>query len=215
VRKLVVLAVVLVALVAGDAVAKSAATSAIESGVKAKVLGVASVHASIHSFPFTGRLLAAGEVSRLDLELDQVAGHGVDVAELGIRATDLELDRNVLLGKAHVRITGVHRVTVSATITEAEVRALTHADVHLLADRATVTVAGRTLTAGVDASAGHIRLSLGGLPALSIPEPDTALFPCTIEVKVVTGALRAVCTSDRLPQIVIDAVGSVDLRRSR
>ena len=212
-RRLIVVAVVLVALVGVDALARASAESAIESGVKAKVQGVASVQAHIHSFPFTGRLLLAGQVSTLDLELDQVVGHGIDVAALGVHASGLELDRNVLLGKHHVRITGVHAVTVRATITEAEIRTLTHADVHLVPGHATVTIAGRTLDAAVQVSGGRIRLSVGSLPALTVPAPDAGLFPCAIQAEVVAGALEASCTSDHLPQIVIDAVGSVDLQR--
>jgi hypothetical protein len=214
VRRLVLIGVLVLALVAGDAVARSAAQSAIESGVKANVQGVATVHARIHSFPFSGRLLAAGQISRLDLDLDQVAGHGIEVAKLAVRATGLRLDRNVLLGKAHVRITGVDSVSVTATITEDEIRTLTHADVRLLPGRATVTVAGRTLTAGVTAASGRIRLTVAGLATITVPAPDAVLFPCTIEMRVITGAVQASCTSDHLPTIVIDAVGSVDLKRS-
>ena len=212
-RRLIVVAVVLVALVGVDAIAKGAAESAIESGVKAKVQGVATVQARIHSFPFTGRLLLSGQVSTLDLELDQVVGHGIAVAALGVHATGLELDRNVLLGKHHVRITAVDSVTVRATITEAEIRALTHADVRLVPGHATVTIAGRTLDATVSVSGGRIRLAVGSLPALTVPAPDSGLFPCAIEAVVVAGALEASCTSDHLPQIVIDAVGSVAQQR--
>src|SRR3954449_9509847 len=97
-RKLVVLAVLVAVLLVGDLAAKSVAESAVEKGVGSKVAGVGSVDAEIHSFPFTGRLLAQGEVSTLDLRLSDVTGHGIDVAWLRLETTGLELDRSVLFG---------------------------------------------------------------------------------------------------------------------
>jgi hypothetical protein len=211
-RRFGVIAVLVLALLAGDAIARGVAQSAIEAGVEAKVQGVGSVRARIHSFPFTGRLLVGGRVSELDLELDEVAGHGIQVGRLVVEARGLTLDRGVLLGKGHVRLTGVDAVTVRATITEAEIRSLTHADVRLLPGRATVTVRGRTLAAAVTVAGGRIRLTVAGIPALTVPVPDAGLLPCAVGVAVVAGAVEGSCTSDHLPQIVVDAVGSVALR---
>jgi hypothetical protein len=211
-RKLLLVVVLVAVLLVGDLAAKSVAESAVESGVRSRVQGVGAVDAQIHSFPFTGRLLASGEVSTLDLRLSDVTGHGIDLAWLRLEAKGLKLDRNVLLGSAHVRITAVDTVTVTADITEAEIRKVTGADVRLLDGKAQVSAAGVTATADVTVTGGKIRLAVAGVPALTVPVPDNALLPCAVQARVVVGAVLASCTAHQLPGIVVDAVGSVDLR---
>lgn len=204
------LAVVLVALYVGDVLARSAAESEVESGIRSSVEGVGGVDARIRSFPFTVRLAAAGQVSTLDIRLTDVVGRGIDVASLRLRIEGLRLERRVLLG-GRARITDVDEVTVTASITEAEVRAATGIDVRLLDGRASVTVAGVTADAEVTVTEGRIELRAGGLPAISVPVPGDELLPCAVSARVVVGALLAECTTDRLPPIVIEAIGSVDL----
>ncbi|MCU1484799.1 MAG: hypothetical protein JWN67_1545 [Actinomycetia bacterium] len=212
-RKLIVLAVLVAVLVAGDLAAKSLAESAVESGVRSKVQGVGSVDAQIHSIPFTGRLLFQGRVSTLDLRLTDVTGHGIDVAWLRLEATGLELDRSVLMGDSHVRIKGVDSVAVTANITEDQVRRATGADVRLLDGRAQVTVGGITSTAEVAVVDGKIGFTVGNAQVFSVPVPDSDLLPCPIDARVVKGAILASCTADHLPDIVVKAVGTVDLQR--
>lgn len=211
-RKLVVLAVLLTALWFGDVLARSTAESAVESGIRSQVRGVGDVDAQIRSFPFTVRLLAAGEVSTLDLRLSEVVGRGIDVAWLRLRVDGLRLERRVLLG-GRARITHVDEVTATANITEADVRAATGADVRLLDGRASLTVAGVTREAEIRVADGRIHLAVAGFPSFSLPVPGNELLPCEVNARVVVGALLAECTSDRLPPIVVEAIGSVDLRR--
>ena len=209
---LLVLVGIVALLVVGDVAAKHFAESTIADQIHSRVAGVGTVHASIHSFPFVGRLVVQSKVSRLDLSLTDVTGHGIDVARLDVDAEDIELDRSALLGSSHAKINGIGSMTVTATISEATVRALAHADVHLLAGRATVTVAGQTLDATATAENGHLRLAAAKGPALTVPIPDASLLPCQVKVALVPGALRLSCTSSTLPQLVVDAVGGVDLR---
>jgi hypothetical protein len=212
-RKLLVLAVLVAVLLVGDVLARSAAESAVETGVRSKVAGVGSVEARIDSFPFTGRLLAQGQVSNLDLRLSDVTGHGIDVATLRLEAVGLVLDRSVLFG-GKVRVKRVDRVTVTATIDEAQISQATGAEVELLdGGRARVTYRGVTATARVTVSDGAIRFTAGGLPALTVPVPDSDLLPCEVDATVVDGAVLASCTADHLPAIVLRAVGTVDLQR--
>jgi hypothetical protein len=210
VRKLLVLGVLVAVLLVGDLVARSAAESAVEDGVRSKVQGVASVDARIRSFPFTARLLAQGKVSTLDLRLTDVMGHGIDVATLRLVTKGLVLDRSVLIG-GRVRVTHVDRVTVTATITEAEVRDLTHTDVRLHDGRADVTAAGVTAGAEVTVEEGQIRLSAGSVGVLRVPLPDSDLLPCVVDARVVDGAILASCTADHLPAIVVRAIGTTEL----
>lgn len=210
-RKLIVLVVLVGGLVLGDVLARSAAESAVESGLRSRVEGVGAVDAQIRSFPFTVRLGAAGEVSTLDLRLSDVVGRGIDLAWLRLRMDGLRLDRSLLVG-GEARITDIDEVAVTANITEASVREATGADVRLLDGRATVTVAGVTADAELAVAEGRILLAIAGLPPFSVPLPGNELLPCAVDAEVVVGALLAACTADRLPRIVVDAIGSVDLR---
>lgn len=210
-RKLIVVTVLLAALIVGDLLATSAASSALESAISSRVGGVGAVDADIRSFPFTLRLLAAGEVSMLDLRLTEVVGRGIDVAWLRLEMEGLRFDRSVAFG-GEVRIIDVGQVVVTANITEAAVREATGADVRLLDGRATLTAGGVTTDAAVTVTGGRILLAVDGVPPASVPLPGNELLPCAVDARVVAGALLAECTADRLPQIVLDAVGSDDLR---
>jgi hypothetical protein len=215
IRKLLLfMAVVAVgALVVGDVVAKGVAERAIASEVRKRTSGVVDVDAEISSFPFLGRLLVQGKVPELALTLDEVSGHGVNVTKLDVVVRDLTLDRAALLGGKHVRIKALRSMTVTASISEATVRAVTHADVRLLEGRATVTAAGRTVEATPTVADGHITLTVASVPVpVSLPLPDAGLLPCPVEVHVVAGALELSCTATTLPEVVVDAIGGTTLR---
>jgi len=209
---LVSLLAVLALLAIGDLAAKHAAEHAIASEAQSHMAGVGTVKATISSFPFVGRLLVQAKVSKLDLLLSDVTGHGIDVARLDVVGRAIELDRSALAGSQHVKIKGLDSVTVTATISEATVRALTRADVRLLAGKATVTVAGRTVDAAARVEGGSVRLVVASTPVASLPMPDSSLLPCQVALTITPGALELACTATRLPTLVVDAVGSVSLR---
>ena len=209
---LVILAAVVALFVLGDVAAKHFAESTIADQIHGHVKGVGSVDASIHSFPFVGRLVVQGKVPRLDLTLTDVTGHGVDVARLDVDARDIELDRSALVGSQHVKIKGLDSMTVTATISEATVRALTKADVRLLDGKATVTVLGKTVDATATVHGGSIRLVVASTPVASLPVPDSSLLPCQVALRITPGALQLACTATTLPKLVVDAVGSISLR---
>lgn len=210
-RKLLVLAVVVIGMVIADVVVRTTAESALADGIRDNTVGVGSVTADIDSFPFTGRLLAGGHVSKVDVRLDDVTGYGIDVAQLRIEAFGLVLGRRALYGGG-VRIEDVDSVTVTAVITEGAIRAVTGADVRLRPGRAEVTVRGVTFTATAAVVAGTIRLTIDPLPAVSVPLPTSDLVPCTLAARVEEAQVVATCTADHLPTIVTDAVGTVPIR---
>jgi len=92
------------------------------------------------------------------------------------------------------------------------VSAASGAEVELLdGGKAKVTYKGVTAMADVAVVDGTIRFSAAGLPALSVPLPDSDLLPCAVDATVVAGAVLASCTADHLPDIVLRAVGTVDI----
>lgn len=206
----VLLAIFLVA----DRIALARAETGVAEAISAQVQGVGSVESSIDSFPFTGRLALQGEVSTLRMRLRDITGQGIDVAELLVVAHDIELDRRLLLERADVRVTDVGSATATVRITEGAVRRATGVQVDLRSDgTAGVTMGGVTASASAVVEAGLLRLTLEGQPALTVPLPGSSLLPCTPDVRVVADAIVAACEADRLPAIVLDAIGSVELRR--
>lgn len=199
---LIVLAVAL--LLGGDRFASGYASSEAEDAIGDYLAGVAEVEVDIDSFPFVGRLGVAGSVSRLEVRLTDVLGQAVNMASVRFDARGVELDRGALLG-GDVYVTDVREVRVAARITEAEVRRLTRADVELGDGRATVTVAGARLGADVAVVDGTIRLGVAGLD-LRVPLPDAGFLPCTVDARVVDGALLAHCVADELPSFIAGAV---------
>ena len=85
-RLLIALAILLVVLTVGDFVAKAYATTQLRDRAQAAVRGATTSSASISSFPFTGRLLVAGSVQKVQLT---GLGSGTVTAEL----TDVEISR--------------------------------------------------------------------------------------------------------------------------
>ena len=213
-RKLLVLLVLVGAIgLVGDQLARQRAESAIEAAIEARVERVSSVDATISSFPFLGRLVATGRVERLRMHLRDVAEQDVNVEVLTVDATGIRLSRQVLLGESRVKVTAVDDVTATVRISEDEVRRVSGADIRLLDGSAEVTAAGATVTATVEASTeGGITFSVAGLPSVTVPLPATDLLPCAPTVEVVLGAVEASCSADRLPQIVVDAIGAAELQ---
>ena len=183
-RKLVLLALVGAVAVVGDLVAEQRAEAAVEAAIESRVERVGSVDAAVTSFPFLGRLAASGRVEQLELHLRDVAEQSVTVADLYVDARGIRLSRQVLLGESRVRITDVDSVAARMTVTEDEIRRATGVPVELEP----------------------------GMPVPDVPLPATDLLPCEPEVEVVQDAVEASCTADRLPRIVVDAVGSTELR---
>jgi hypothetical protein len=192
---------VLVLLVVADRAAAAYAESQVESAVHDRLFVRTSAH--IHSFPFLVRLGAAGQVSRLDVRLDDVLGHGIDLESIRFDADDVRLERGGLL-HGDVQVTDVGSVRITARISEAAVRAVTHADVRLTNGRASVTVLGRTAGASLSVRGGRLRVG-----PVSVPLPDASLVPCAVDVRVVEGAIEASCVDDQLPPFVAQAVVSL------
>jgi hypothetical protein len=195
-----VLVALVVGLLVGDVGAKRYAESSIETAVRREIEGVSGVDASISSFPFVGRLLVQGRVSHVSLTLDDVVGHQIPVDELRLDVDGLELDRRSLLDSQHVEITGVDHVRFRARITRANVESV----LGPLTDVAFTLTDGATLRV----ADGHVQLG----PGVSFPLPGSEVVPCDATAHVEHDEVVVECASDRLPQILLDAVGSLELR---
>lgn len=193
------LGVVVVVLVVGDLLARAYVETGVEASLREELHDVGSVDADISSFPFVGRIIVGGEVRRVRFTLTDVGGHELPVAALRLTVDGLRFDRSSLVNHSRLRVTGVDSVRVTAVVSADAMEALLGpaAGALDLAEGASVRIAG-----------GRVELPGG----LSIPVPPVELLPCDASATIVERSLVFECVADRLPAIVVAAIGSVDLR---
>src|SRR5438876_6281464 len=93
---LVIPTVILLALIIGDRAAKGWAESKLAERAAAYYPPGSGSSASIHSFPFIGRLLFSGSVPRVDVNLDDLRIQTVLIRQLSIHVSDVKLNRSDL-----------------------------------------------------------------------------------------------------------------------
>ena len=110
-RLLIVLVVVLVVLgillVGADFAAKAYATNQLRDRAEAAVRAATSSSASITSFPFLGRLLIAGSVQEVRVQVGPAAAGRLTFASVAVDLHDVHVDRNRLIRQREVRLTGI------------------------------------------------------------------------------------------------------------
>lgn len=199
-----------------DLLARRYVEGQIVASTEQELRELAGVDAEISSFPFLGRIALFGSVDRLELRLDEILGRGVDVATLELRIDGLRLDRSSLLETNQVRITAIDSARLTANISEEALNAVVPVPgvrIDLVDDAVELTVAGRTVTAGIEVSDGRLTFRPPDpVPDVSLPLPSSELLPCRVSGRVRQDRLELTCVTDRLPQIVVDAIGSADLR---
>lgn len=203
-RKLLVASVVVVVLGAVDVMAKSWAESQIESRARNEGGAEASASASIHSFPFLGRLLLTGSAGDVDLRMHDVAAQQLKFSTVGIDLVDVRLDRNKLFsGDAELR--SIDKGTITVGFSAEDLSEQLKVPVTIDDGKISVTVRGATAVATPVATAeGSVRLQVQGLPAFNVPIPQTRLVSCPVaKVEVDDGELRASCTVEEIPPALL------------
>jgi hypothetical protein len=198
-RLLIALAILLVVLVVGDFVAKAYATSQLRDRAERAVRGATSSTASISSFPFTGRLLLAGSVPKVDVRVGPVVAGRVTFASISVDLHDVHVDRNRLINDQQVQLTGLGSGTVTAELTDVEVSRLAGTRVTFAPGRVMVSAAGVDVAASVQVTNGS--MSFGGLRLpIQLRIPRAPLFPCDATSAVVKeGAVDLSCTVHDVP----------------
>ena len=195
-KLLIVLAIVVVVLVAGDFVAKAYASSQLRDRAQRAVRGATSASSSISSFPFTGRLLVAGQVQNVHVRVSPVAAGRVTFSSVSVDLHDVHVDRNRLINDQQVQLTSG---TVTAELSDVEVSRLAGTPITFRPGRVTVSAAGVDVAASVQATDGS--LSFGGLRLpIKFRVPRAPLFPCDATGAVVKqGAVDLSCTVHDVP----------------
>ena len=186
-------------LVAGDVVARSVAESQIRDRVVVAAGPAGETSARITSFPFLGRLLTAGDVSRIRVAATDVTVEGLTLARVAVDLRGVTLDRDRLLAEQKVVLTDLASGTATAEITAEQLSERIGLAVTLEQGRARVRVAGQTLTADASVSDNRLRLTVAGfdVPALRIPR--LPLLPCVADAEILPGRIRLTCSVDRVP----------------
>ena len=200
--------VVLVVLAFGvDRVALAVAAGRLRDRVQQRVPS-GTVRASISSFPFLGRLLLTGYISKVRVNVERPVAGPLTFSSVAADLRGVTVDKSQLLRDRQVRLTGIESGTVSGEISQEQVSRAVHADVQFHSGgKAVVSFRGLVrVEATVRVSGGVLTLQAGRLPTLSLPIPKAPLLPCqTSTVEVLEGRVRASCTIQRLPAEVAAA----------
>jgi hypothetical protein len=212
VRKLVVgvLIFLIVVLLAVDVGSRLWVQQKMASTISRQVPGVRKVQAEISSFPFLGRLFLLGDVSKVTIKMQDVTTDLVDISQLRASVTGAKLDRGRLMG-GHITVTKVSKVAVAAVLSDADLSQAAHVSVHVTTGKATVEVAGVHASVSVAVQGRYLTLGAAGV-SVHVPIPAEEYMPCVPGVQLEEGQAVLACTSDHLPSVVVQAIGSVNLQ---
>ena len=155
--------------------------------------------ARIDSFPFLGRLLTSGEVSRLRVAAADVTVEELTMARVALDLHGVTLDRDRLLSDQKVVLSELDRGTATAEVTAEQLSERLGVNVTLEPGRARVRVAGQTVSAAASVTDNTLRLSVAGLSVPALRIPRLPLLPCVADAEILAGRVRLTCSVDQVP----------------
>lgn len=186
--------------VAAELVAPRLVADRVEQGVRERSSEATAVRADAGAFPFLPTLLAQGQVRRLSVTLEQVAGQQVPIAEVTFGLEGIQLDRDALFA-GEVEVTDIDTGTVTL---ELELGPLGDA----LGDA--LSGLGGIGELGPDAFTVRERtlvIAPAGVAGAEVPLPGE-LLPCAPDqVAVGDGVVRLSCAFTEVPGILVQSAG--------
>jgi hypothetical protein len=155
--------------------------------------------ARIESFPFLGRLLAAGEVARIRVAASELTVEGLTFARVALDLHGVTIDRDLLLSDQKVVLTDLDRGTATAEVTAEQISERVGLPVTLEPGRARVRVAGQTVTATASVTDNTLRLAVSGVSVPALRIPKLPLLPCVANAEIGAGRVRLTCSVDQVP----------------
>jgi len=155
--------------------------------------------ARIESFPFVGRLLTSGQVSRIRVAAADITVEGLTFARVAVDLRGVTFDRDRFLSERKVVLSSLDQGTASAEVTAEQLSVRLGVDVTLLAGKAQVRVAGQTVTATASVTGNALRLSVAGMSVPPLGIPKLPLVPCVTSAEILPGRIRLSCTIDQVP----------------
>jgi hypothetical protein len=185
--------------VAADVAARAVAETQLRDRVAVEAGSAGPTTARIDSFPFLGRLLSAGDVSRIRVASADVTVEGLTLARVAVDLRRVRIDRDRLFSEQKVVLSDLESGTATAEVTAEQLSERLGVDVTLEAGRARVRVAGQSVTATASVSDNVLRLVVSGVnvPALRIPR--LPLLPCVADAEILPGRIRLTCSVDEVP----------------
>jgi len=217
---IVVPTVILLALIVGDQAAKGWAESKLAERAAVYYPPGAGSSASIHSFPFLGRLLVSGSVPRVDVTLDDLHVDPVLIRQLSIHVSAVKLNRSDLFhGRVHLDDVGAGKMV--ATIDGPSLARAAGVDLRFTSGEVSVheKIQGVNVIAkGKVAVKGNLvtvtPTSVEGLAvppsrfAVSYRIPGIEILPCQADVKIIENAIVVACTVTDVPPALVQAAQS-------
>lgn len=184
---------------AADVGVRSAAESQLRDRVTVAAAPAGATSARIESFPFLGRLLASGGVSRIRVSAAEVTVEGLTFARVAVDLHDVTFDRDLLVSERQVVLESLARGTAVAEVTQEQLSERLGVTVTLEAGRARVRVAGQAVTANASVSDNTLRLTVSGLSVPTLRIPRLPLVPCVANAEILPGRIRLTCTVTEVP----------------
>ncbi len=217
---LVVPTVILLALIVGDQAAKGWAESKLAERAAAYYPPGSGSSASIHSFPFIGRLLVSGSIPRVDVNLDDLRIETVLIRRLSIHVSNVKLARGELFG-GRVRLDDVGQGRIVATLDGPALAKAVGLDVRFTPGEVEVheKIQGVDVTAkGKVAVKGNlVTVTPTSVEGLSVPAsrfaisyriPGIEILPCQADVKIIQNGLVLACDVADVPAALVQAAQS-------
>jgi hypothetical protein len=220
VRKWILLVIptaLLLLLIVGDQAAKGWAESKLAERAAAYYPPGSGSSASIHSFPFIGRLLFSGSVPQVDVNLDDLKVEALLIRRLSIHVSDVRLNRSDLFGgKVHLDDVGEGKIVATidgpslAKAVGVDVRFTPgEVEVHKRIQGVDVTGKGKVTVKG-----NLVTLTPTSVEGLNVPPssltvsyriPGVEILPCQAAVKVVQNGIVLSCAVTDVPTALVQA----------
>jgi hypothetical protein len=203
---LAIVVVLAVVLGFGDVQARHYAERQLAHRIRTNVTA-STVHVTISSFPFVGRLVVFGTVGQIRAQATNVSSGNYTFDSVVATVHRVKIDRSALLRDQQVQVTSIDRGTVTADMTNAEVdkaiaSTIPGVSVNIGNGSVQATVAGVSVTAQVEVVAGELHVSAAGFQ-VSIPVPQLPLLPCVASATLVPGHLQLSCTIHEVPPALL------------
>jgi hypothetical protein len=185
--------------VAADVGSRSVAEAQLRGRVSAAARPAGPTSARIGSFPFLGRLLVSGDVSRVRVSAADVTVDSLVFARISLDLDDVSFDRSRLFSDRKVVLESLRRGRAVAEVTQDRLSDALRVPVTLDAGRARVRVAGQLVTAKATLTDNTLRLSVAGLSVPALKIPRLPLVPCVADAVILAGRIRLTCSVDHGP----------------
>jgi hypothetical protein len=223
VRKWILLVIpttILLALIVADQAAKGWAESKLAERAADYYPPGAGSSASIRSFPFIGRLLFAGSIPRVDVNLDDLQVPPVLIRKLSLRVSDVKLDRGELFG-GKVQLEDIGEGRIVATVDGPSLAKAVGLDVRFTPGEVQVhkRIQGVDVTAKgkVTVKGNLVTVTPTSVEGLAVPAstfaisyriPGIEILPCQADVQIIDDGLVLACDVTDVPAALVQAAQS-------